>query len=508
MALTKEDRAAGWLMTLPGALWLCFFPLWHDGSYTRITHAKYVGMNWLTGITAAVVIAAVIMLLIRRKGKSLRFHPVQLLALAYLGWVLLSCFFGSMADSVNDLGQPTVWMGAKRYEGTLTLSCYVAVFLLMSLYPPRLRDVMNAAALGMLMYVAIVALQYAGYNPFGLFPGGLSVRTNYEFQGPIGNIDMVSGYLCLVMPALLYAFVLNKTGVLCLLAGSVGVLLLLMIEVQSGLIALAAVMGALILLMLRRPETRGRGCYALACALAMFTLRLLSGLPTLDGTEQFTFPFAYAPWKLVPLALAVPLALLPFLLARHPGAAVPRRWVALLAVLVIVGVSAAVMLLPFPEGSGPWELQEVLYGRAQDGFGSERLGIWRLTLEMARENLLFGTGPDTFWYAMSLHMYNTGQSLRQLFDNPHNMLLAVLSGSGIPALALYLALMITVCAVCLRASRRDSWPLALLAGVAAYQLQGLFTFSICLVSPMFWAMLGMAVSQSCRQEESFYDQQS
>lgn len=499
--MTREKgRAVDWLMTLLGALWLGFFPLWQDGSYSHITRAKWLGMLALSGVTVAAVVAAVIVGYAAKGAKRPRWHPAQAVALAYLAWLGLSALFGDLADSVNSRGQMTVWMGAVRYEGLATQGCYVLVFLMMSLFPARPRVVMNAAAVGLMVYGVIVAMQYAGDNPFGLFPAGRDVMNTPEFQGPIGNIDMVSCWLCLVMPVMLFSFALNRAGLLCLLAGTAGVLMLLLIEVQSGLIALAAVLAALLLTVLLRPEARCRGCVALGCALAMVSLRLLLGLPWYDGTEYLMFPCEPAAWKFAPLLLTVALVALAVVFARRPGRALPGGWIAALAAAGVVAALVGVMILPVPEGNGLWELREVLHGRAQDGFGSERLGVWRLTLEISRDHLLFGTGPDTFYYALRRHLAETGQSLWQNFDTPHNMLLAVLSGSGVPALLLYLALMVAVAAMCLRAFRRDPWPAALLAGLAAYQLQGLFTFSICLTAPMFWAMLGMAVSQSCRRE--------
>ena len=509
MTVTKDrGTLPEWLMTLLAGLWLGFFPLWQDGSYTRITRAKWLGMLGLSAATAVVVLAVVIILFCRKQQYKLRLLPVHLLALAYMAWVVLSACYGRMWDSVNDSGQFTVWMGARRYEGTLTISCYVGIFLLMSLHPPRLRAVMNVASLSMLIYAGFVALQYVGRNPLGLFPNGLNVRNTYEFQGPIGNIDMVCNYLCLVMPVLLFSFALGRTGPFCLFAGSVGTLMLLMMEVQSSIITLAAVLAALVVLMLLKTETRSRGCVALACVLVTLTLRLLTGLPWLDGTKELVFPHGLSLWKFAPLMAAAVFVALAIVFRRHPGPAAPMWCVVLLIMLGIIAVLTAVLLLPFPEGSGLWELSEVLHGRPQDAFGSERLGIWRLTLEMARKDLLFGTGPDAFWYAMPEYMLETDQQvLWQRFDNPHNMLLSVLSGSGVPALILYLALMIAIIVLCLRARKKDPWALALAAGLVAYQLQGMFTFSICLVSPMFWAVMGMAVSQTCRQEEISYDHQ-
>ena len=492
--MRAERPAPEGLMTLLGAAWLGLFPLWQDGSYSRITRAKWLGMLVMFGVTAAAVLVMIVLRRGRRQGRKPRLAPAQGLALAYLAWLGVSAIFGSFAGAVNGSGQLAVLMGSRRYEGLAAQGCYVGLFLLMSLYPPRLRSVMNAAALGMLIYAGIVALQYAGYNPLGLFPAGLSVRTNYEFQGTIGNIDMVSGYLCLIAPALLSAFVLGAAGPLCLLGGCAGTLMLLLMRVQSGVIALAAVLAALVVLALLRPEVRGRACLALGGALAAFSLGRLVGLPWLDGTETLLFPYAPTVKKTAPLILGGLLALLSPGLTRRPGPKVPVKWLLVLIALGMVAALAVVLTHDFPEGSALWEIREALGGRGQDSFGSERLGIWRMTLEMARDNLLFGTGPDTFWYAMGDYQLRTGQSLAQRFDSPHNMLLAVLSGSGVPALALYVALMAAVAAGCLRASRRDPWPLALLAGLAAYLLQGMFTFSICLVTPMFWAMLGMAVS--------------
>lgn len=497
----KEGCLAQRLMTLLGALWLGAFPLLQDGSYTRITKAKWHGMLGFSAVTAAAVMMLVVALLVRRQGRRLRFQPIQGLAIIYLIWIALSAAFGSFADSVNDNGQLTVLMGARRYEGLAAQSCYIGLFLLMSLYPPKLRTVMNAAALGMLIYGGVVALQYAGRNPFGLFPSGLSVRTTYEFQGPIGNIDMVSGYLCLIVPVLMFSYAMGQTGLLCLIAGSAGVLLMLLMEVQSGIIALAAAFAALAALMLLRPDMRPRGGVALGCVLAMLSLRLLIGLPWLDGTKKMLFPHAVSAWKFAPLALAAVIVAL----SRWMKKPVPGRWVLALLGLGAAAGLAVILLAPLPEGSALWELREVFHGRGQDAFGSERLGIWRMTLEMARENLVFGTGPDTFWYAMAQHQAETAQSLVQRFDNPHNMLLAVLSGSGVPALLLYLALLATAAVRCLRASRKDVWPLALLAGIMTYQLQGLFTFSLCLVSPMFWTVLGMTMAQVCRREDAGYD---
>jgi len=489
-AAKESDAWPSWLMAALGILWMGLFPLWQDGSYTRITRAKWLGMLVLTGLTAAVVMTAVIILVCRWKKMLLRLHPAQLLGLGYLAWVSLSAAFGALSGQLNANGQPVVLWGAVRYEGLLTQGCYVAVFLLMSLIRVRLRPVLEAAGAAMLICFGLAALQYAGFNPLGLYPEGLNISNAKDFQGTLGNIDILSAWLCLSVPILLSGWMTARCSALGLLAGWAGVMMQLCIWVESGLIALVCMLALLAALMLIRPEYRSRGFIVLGGVLLLLSLFLTMEMPWDEGAQTVSFFARSAWWMLIPLAAGMICMLLARLWAKRPGKAVKARWVLAAAVIGAVLALAAVYFLPMPENTGLWELRELLHGRAQDSYGSERLGVWRLTLEMSRDNLLFGAGPDTFLYALRLHMAATGQALQQNFDNPHNILLGILANSGLPALLLFIALVISASIPALR--RRECLPLGL--GLWGYLVQGMFTFSICLCAPMWWAAMGMLVS--------------
>lgn len=501
MTLTeRRSRLPAGITTALGMLWLALFPLWQDGSYSHITRSKWIGMLALTGVTAVAFLLMLLLTPRRALRRKLRLGWLHAATLAYFGLVALSAAFGSWADCHNDAGQLTVLFGARRYEGLITQGCYGLIFLCMSLTRVRLRWVLNAAAVTLLLYAGVVALQYAGVNVLGLFPTGTSIRTNYEFQGTIGNIDMVVGYVSIVMALLLGAFVrLERPNGLWLLSGLTGVMLMLLMEVQSGLIAVALLLFALGLTALRFPDSRWRVLVSFGGALMMVSVRQLIGLPWLDGTEEVTLLFTWR--KLLPAAAGLlPMCLAP-LVRKHPGRPLGWKTVTAAAAGLIVLVLLAVYLVPLPAGNGLWELQEILHGRAQDAYGSERIGIWRLTLEMCRENLLWGMGPDTFLYAMEHHMYQTGQSLVQRFDNPHNMVLGVLAGSGLPAAAMFLVLTGGALLCGLRRAGQDRLLLPLVLAALCYLAQGMFTFSICLVTPMFWAALGMLTGQTMERKE-------
>ena len=504
--MTRADRQsqwAGWVTTVLGMLWLAQFPLWQDGSYSRITHSKWMGMLILTGMTAAACGYMLYTLIAQGELKrQVRLNWLHAAALGYFWLVALSAFFGTWADYNNDAGQLVVFHGAKRYEGLITHGCYGMIFLCMSLTRVRLRYLLDAEACALLVFTVVAGLQYHEVNVLELFPAGTSIRTNYEFQGTIGNIDMVVGYLAVAMAAVLGGFaVMERPGVLWLISGLAAVLLVLMTEVQCGLIMLAALLFLLALLALRRPACRWRVLVILGGSLVMLSVRLLTGLPWLDGTEELLFPHALSWWKLIPALLGAALIGLAPVLRRWRGGALPLPAVCGIAAALVILAMLAVYFAPIPAGNGLWELQEILHGRLQDAFGSERIGIWRMTLEMSRDNLLWGTGPDTFLYAMEDHMYRTGQSLLQRFDNPHNIILGVLSGSGLPAAVLFVVLTLGAVAHGLIRAEKDVqvWPLLL--AVICYMTQGMFTFSICLVTPMFWAALGMLTGQLSAQTD-------
>ena len=485
----------GYLAALMGALWLAVFPLWQDGSYSRITRAKLEGMHTLSVATLGIFLLTVLLVIVLRRRKMLHLHPAQLLALGYFAWVALSAWQGARASLMGS-GGPVVWLGAIRHEGLQTHLFYASIFLMMSFLRPRLELLLHLAAAALLAFMAVVVMQYADHNPLGLFPGVRSVRTNYEFQGTIGNIDMVSGYLCLMVPLMLGGFVLlNKPAPILLIAGLCGVMEQLMIEVQSGIIALAAGLGLLALLLLTRPELRPRILLVYGGVLMLVSARMLLALPWLEGTENIVFPYQFSFVKLLPALLGLLCFGAAILARKKPGKGISMRAALLLALVFILACLAVLYFLPLTESSGGlWEIQQILHGNPQDSYGSYRLGVWRYTLMFSRQNPLFGTGPDTFYYVMKDFLMFNQLQLPETFDNPHNEYLAILSNNGLPALLLYLSLLGTLIVSCLRCRRREA--LLFCGAVILFMLQGFFSFSICLVTPMFWAVCGMACAWS------------
>ena len=254
-------------------LWLGVFPLWQRGSYTHITGDKWLGMLVITALS--VFFRCEDLIGKKKRGERLlpaderdvEKHIPQILCALYFLWVVFSALFGAANSQRNESGQLAVLIGAVRYEGLLTQLCYFLIFLCMSAEKVSSRQCEASAAVAMLIYLAVVFAQYAGANPFGLYPAGLSIRTNPAFQGTIGNVDLVSGYAVLITGFLSAVFLSAREGAWLAFAGATaGVALSVCMGVQSGLLALTTGAALALYHMAGHPEVRFRTWLVLSAA--------------------------------------------------------------------------------------------------------------------------------------------------------------------------------------------------------------------------------------------------
>ena len=427
-------------MTVSACLWLGLFPLLQFGSFHTITHDKWICMLVLTGLTLAGFLADAVM---RRLSRS-RLLPL-LFGGGLLLWTVLSCLFSPYP------GSPW-WFGTGRREGLATQLCYLALFFLFSFSKVCKKVVLTAAGCGVLVFFAVVLIQRAGGNPFGLYPEGSGYEFAPDFQGTIGNVDMCSAYLVILCGL----FLPELVGVLRDLVQKARTV------PSSPRKSVKQVFYACLLLV------------SLAAAVyLLFTIHVFSGQ----------------------LALAVLVAVV---LVRL----LPKKARLPILVLLLAAVLLLVWFWPGEEGTEIWELHEILQGRPQYAFGSGRLGVLARTRTMLQTEgrLLLGTGADTFAkrfnaFLMTYEMAHPDEPyLDGYYDSPHCEYLALISNCGIPALLCFLALIVCCCL------GRSPW----CDTVLAYSVQLLFSFSVCLVAPMFWVVLGLTFTGKKPEHESAF----
>ena len=464
------------MMTIAACLWMGLFPLLQGGTYARITLDKWICMMVLAAATVCLFIPGALLHRERwgrpfsfpRRNEMGRPHrSPQALPLAAAAVLLLAAVLSCL---LGPFGAETWWIGASmRREGLLTQLCYLGLFFLFAFSRVNLKPVLLSAAAGVAVFFVIVLLQRAGGNPLGLYPAGRSYERNPEFQGTIGNVDMGTGWLCMLAGFFAYG-------------GALSLRSYRKRRQTSDLIPNACSASSVILT--GRSERRDpRQTSDLVTAAASLLGLVLSVYLVVTMGVQF---------GMISLAALPCVSLLRF---------VPRRWRRPLCALLLVIVLLAVWFWP-GTGGGVWELHEILHGRGRLSFGSNRVAVWAFSMPLAKESLLLGSGSDTFAARFNAHLQRNGLvipneqdgvPLPDYFDAPHNEYLAQWLNHGLPAMLAFLLLLV------LAVWRKRDGLLPLLtpcsAAVLCYAVQAFFSFSVCIVAPMFWVMLGLSLQK-------------
>lgn len=413
---------------------------------------------------------------------------------------------------------PETIFGSGRHEGTLTITIYGLTFIFVSRhYRPHL---LHAAVFGasVIAFDIISLLQAAGMNPFGLYPDGLSwadrnVKYSGEFIGTIGNADLVSAFLCVAIP--LTAVVGGYLVFGSLVEGSRAVPVTILDEVGK-------IEKNINKKRVNKKLSISTGIICLTAA--ALSLVLLAVIKVTAGLLAMAFV----------CLIAAPVAAYIFLDSQKR-----KMIAAYLAALVLAGCAAGAFIYAetsLPGTAG--ELHEIMHGNIDDSFGTSRIYIYRNILERVPSHLLLGTGPDTIGH-MDIEPFQRydaerGVTVTAHIDTAHNEFLNVLACQGIAALCAYVAFALGVmaaalcgmvnCAAALRgrvgsaaALRRDvncaavfarpgggagysdaaaaaAASTALALSVTAYLVQSMFSFSSCTTAPYFWITCAILIA--------------
>jgi O-antigen ligase len=169
-----------------------------------------------------------------------------------------------------------------------------------------------------------------------------------------------------------------------------------------------------------------------------------------------------------------------------------RRRVAGRRVLAGVGAAAAVALVVV----GPVGTRVAAAVDPGEAGGRSRLDEWALAAAVVADHPLTGVGPEGYRIAAPAHIddtYARRHGRDEVVDRAHSGPLDVAAAAGIPAAAVYVALLATVVAACVRVVRRPPDPrvAGMAVGVVAWAVQQAVSFPLAEVDPAAWLLAGM-----------------
>jgi putative inorganic carbon (HCO3(-)) transporter len=342
-----------------------------------------------------------------------------------------------------------------QYQGLLSLTLYLGFFYLARLAivtVDRLTALFGAITLGAAVVSLYAIAQRLGIDPIwkGYLPSGRVFST-------IGQPNALAAYLVLVVP--------------------IGVTLAVQLGGLRRVACCVAVAVSLAALML----TYSRGGYAgLVVALVVLgTGWLLWRRPTARDTDA-TGEVRPRVRRGVTIAVVVPAAAL------------------------VLGVALASPL--GHEVRQAWQRANSVTQLSGDESISNHLDQWKVAVRIVEDHPLLGTGPETFpeefpaYSRLVLPPAHVRYFDQFRVESPHDEVLAVAAGAGIPSAAAYLFTLLAVAAVLVRgirtapSSRLRLLLLAILAAMAGHVVTDAFMSAEVTGSWMVWTLLGAGVA--------------
>ena len=155
-----------------------------------------------------------------------------------------------------------------------------------------------------------------------------------------------------------------------------------------------------------------------------------------------------------------------------------------------------------------------------DRVGTYRIFIYRNSLPLIMENPYLGVGPDNFAEIFPQEKYRelTGTKNR-VVDKAHSEYIQLGVTAGIPALVIYLFLLLYVLynlkPQVLRnidlekiSGKKKFIKTSLFFAVLAYSLQAALNISVVTVAPIFWTILGFAGAYIIHFKEDDFEEES
>ncbi len=465
------------------------FPLFAGfQGYAQITASKFF---FLLTVTILWIVSLIVFSV--RDGGTLRpvlpMHPTELAAILFAAICIASALFSPWL--------PATLLGAGRWDGLTSILLYVLIFLGARRFG-RLRTAhLYAIGASICLQAVVAALQLLDLNPLALFPDGLrwsDAGTLYsgEFLGTIGNVDLLSAYLSLMLPLLIGAYLLRKKRWHLLIPVFFGVLLLLYAGTAAG--PLSLLLGTLLaapFLIDRRDRLRR---FFVLLAVTLVSAALYRLLPMENGKCAVHYSLTFL-FLLLSGMLCGVVAYLLYLRRdlRDVDPKIYRRGILLAELLLIL--TAVVLVYLWPGESGVmYELRCVLHGDVRESFGSSRIRIWLDTLALLPERPLLGGGPGTLALRLEIEFERfvpeTGKTLRSFADNAHNVYLGCMADTGVLGLLSYLTLIACTCIESFK--KRTAHGYMILYGLISAWIADIFGLGLCLTAPMLWLIWGLS----------------
>ena len=414
----------------------------------------------------------------------------------------------------SEYGKSALTGDQGRNSGLILMSVYYLCYFLISRYFKCVNWIFDIFIVTGCI-ICIIAILHAFYiDPFELITT-IKQEQQETFITTIGNINLFSAFVCVVLPIVTALFVMSENIIKTILYGaavSICFMGMLVANSDSGYFGLMAFLSVLLVFSAKNAKRSFRFYLSLFIMIMSGSLlRLIAN--HFDGRMRELDPLphmiVYGNKIYAAAGTAGVLAIIFFILKIKMKDKDFHKAVRITAA-IFVGACASLLALVFVYFSFIDKTTDLgsltKYLRLNDQWGTHRGYAWIRSVLLFKDggikNMLIGTGPDTFGPVIKA-VYRDDMLKRHgsVFDNAHNEYLNYLVTIGALGVVSYITVIVSVLIRSVRRCKNNVWALIAILVIISYCSQALFNLATPIVTPYIFVFLGIGEAYIRRYNE-------
>lgn len=495
------------------------FPLFASDAFFNIRHDKYYFFLALSGV---VIIAEAVLIYFaycdikKDSSPEMRVSKANITKFTFTDWAMLAFLAVCLISAVFSKHTEDSLFGSLtgRNNGLILIAFYVGIYFVITRCYYYMEYVFVALAAGSAVVYLLSVLNFCYIDPLGMYTR-LDAKTIEDFTSTIGNKNLMSSFICVMLPVVITMSVHTKKTmfrIIYLVSSALGFMALMTADSDSGILGIGVFIVVMLIWYSRKISRLKRYFLCLTVMLAsakilrLFTVILSQsfGCRTKEIDEfQKLFVESNTGFILIGIAAVITGAL--YIIDKKKSKltlskAVPIVLGSLFAAAVIAILSAVVYFSVVDTETKLDGFLSIL--RFDESWGTHRGFMWIKSFDIFGDasffQKLFGTGPDTFHYAFSPYFTELMKYGDSSTNAAHNEYLNYLITIGALGLIAYLSVVGGTIAGAIKKSFSNPLSIVCVSAVICYSVQAVVNIAQPITTPLFilFVALTEAVSRS------------
>ena len=490
------------------------FPLFASNRFFNIRHDKFylfIGITGVAIIAEAVLICSAYCEEKKYSSPEMKVsEPAPLTKLSFTDCAMLALLVVCIISTLLSKHPFDALIGERvgRNNGLLLIAFYVGIYFVITRCYYYMEYVFVALAAGSAIVFLLSILNFHYIDPLGMYKD-LTPDDVERFTSTIGNKNLLSSFICVMLPVVVTMSVHTKNliyRIVYLISSALGFMALMTADSDSGILGIGAIFVVLLIWYSRRISRLKN--YFLCLTVMLASARLLPVITYILGGKSKEI---YKLQELVThsgvsialtAVLALITALLFFLDYKKPDIVLPKAVTIVLGSIILIGVvtviSAVIYFSCIDTETELGNIGSIL--RINESWGTHRGIMWIKSFEIfgnfSFDKMLFGTGPDTFYYAFSPYfgeLSKFGDGSTNAAHNEYINYLITIGGAGLLA---YLSVLGGTLVRAVKKAFSNPLSIVCASAVICYSVQAVVNIAQPITTPLFILFIALAETVS------------